>query len=82
MSELIKVPSGLSEHNIGRVVKVQVFRLNGSDTDGDTINTESLEKYVGILKGYYHDKNGLIIKLDSFENIVTAWKKHHVEVYL
>lgn len=72
-----KLPVGLHENNIGKVVKVQVFRRNGEET----IDTETLEKHVGVLESYSHDRHSIAIKIRGLNLIVESRKNRLVEVY-
>jgi hypothetical protein len=73
-----KLPSGLHKNNVGKVVSVQVFRRNGEDT----IDTETLEKHVGMLESYSHDRHAIHIKIRGLTLITAARAKHLVEVYI
>jgi len=82
MSDIIKtesrIPTGLNEDNIGRVVKVQIFRR----TSDDTIDTDSLQKHVGTLEGFSFDRKQLDIKLKGLNIIMASRIKNLVEVYI
>jgi hypothetical protein len=74
-----KAPIGAEAENIGKVVAIQVFPRKTSDPD--TIDLESMEKHVGILESYYHDKNGFVFRLVGGERVFTSYKKQRVEIF-
>jgi hypothetical protein len=72
------IPYALNENNIEKVVKIQVFRR----VDEETIDTESLEKYVGTLEGFSFDPDQIVVKLRGLNTVQISRHKHRVEVYI
>jgi hypothetical protein len=71
----VKVPKELIPSNIGKIVEVSVYLRCD-----DKILSDSFEKYVGGLESFYHNKEGMIINIQRFPQIVTGWRQHHVVV--
>lgn len=70
-----KVPYVLRIANVGKPVEVKVYLR-----DGRGVNSESLDRFVGTLEGFWHNKDSLTIKLHGFDRIVTTWADNYVEV--
>lgn len=73
-----KIPASLNELNIGKIVKVQVFRRK----DKDTIDTDTLEKYVGVLEAFAFDHISIVVKIAGLPSISTSRARQLVEVYI
>jgi hypothetical protein len=73
-----KIPSALREENIGAIVKVQVFMRNSIET----IDTDSLEKYVGRMLSYSFDPTTIHIKIEGLDIISVPRHRKYVEVIL
>lgn len=75
----MSTPIGAKPENIGKIVAVQIFKRN--DVDPDVIVLDSMEKHVGVLQMYYHDKDGFVFRLVGGERIFTNYNKQRVEIF-
>lgn len=79
MSEEVKpVPSELKAKNIGKVISVQVFKL---EPNGDTIIGHTMQKHVGVLESFSFNRKYIGIKIRGLEFSMAPRKGYHIEVY-
>lgn len=74
-----KMPVGADPRNIGKVVTIQMFRRESEGSD--KLDSESLEKHVGILQSYHNNKDGFMFRFVGGERIFALHKKHYVEIH-
>jgi hypothetical protein len=74
-----KAHTQLKPELVGKLVKVQVFRRN-KDEPGQIIH-ESLETYVGTLRGYSTSKRGVRISLQYVGDISVTDDRQYLEVF-
>lgn len=75
-----KIPSGLHVRNIGKLVTVQVLKRVSKDSD--TLDLDTLQKYVGVLEAYSFDRLAISVKLRGLPMITGARSMHTVEIYI
>lgn len=74
-----RIPTAISdEKNIGKVVKVQVFRRDSEET----IDVESLAKYIGVLEAACFDSRSITISIKGLAPIQVSRRRQLVEVYI
>lgn len=76
-SSSLNTPGGLSPALIGKVVTVQVFRKKENH-----ILPETLTKFVGVLKAYALDTNGMRFTLDGCKETPVFYTHATVEFIL
>ena len=72
-----RVDPALTEKNIGKVVKIQVF----SRVAEDEIDLATMSKYVGVLKSFSFDHSTIEIRIDGLDLIHVARHYSTVEVF-
>lgn len=75
----MSIPTGLTPDLIGKVVSVQIFMRE--ETNSDNIDRESMRKHVGTLEMYYHDQNEIVFKLVGGESEASRYEDYYLEIH-
>lgn len=71
-------PINAKRENLGRVVTIQVFELSGPDT----IDSKSIQKFVGELISYQTFPGGFSFKIKGLGRRTYLYADHCVEIYV
>jgi hypothetical protein len=76
---IMTIPKEVTPYLIGEVVTFQVFERE--TLNSDTLESDSLKKYVGRLQTYYHDKYEFVFQLVGGAPVVVSHKNQYVEAH-